>query len=179
MFSVIDTGSSAINFSTLYYEDFINKIFEKVGGTEYQFEQGLIVTQCYNNFPKLHFMFSERFIQVDPEDYVIDVSEGQDRSVCLLLLVASDMPIHVLGMPLFINYYSVHNLEEASIEWAPIPGSPKPALKSGVLPVQFFAAAGQAARGTSPYTYIIEGLLIAGAVILFIYVVWPWIQTLT
>ena len=37
MFSVIDTGSSAINFSTLYYEDFINKIFEKVGGTEYQF----------------------------------------------------------------------------------------------------------------------------------------------
>jgi len=37
MYSVIDTGSSAINFSTLYYEDFIYKIFEKVGGNEYQF----------------------------------------------------------------------------------------------------------------------------------------------
>lgn len=123
-------------------------------------------------------MFSERFIQVDPEDYVFDVSEGQDRSMCILLIVASDMPIHVIGMPLFINYYSVHNLEEATIDWVPIPNSPKPALKSGVLPVQFLAAAG-AARGTSPYTYIIEGIFVAVAIVVFIWVVWPWIQTLT
>ena len=124
-------------------------------------------------------MFSEHFIQVDPEDYVIDVSEGQDRSVCILLITATDMPIHVIGMPLFINYYSVHDLEDATIEWAPIANSPKPALKSGVLPVQFLAAAGQASNSTSPYTYIIEGLFIALAIVLFIWVVWPWIQTLT
>lgn len=37
MYSVVDTGSSAINFSSLYFEDLIYKIYEKVGGNEYQF----------------------------------------------------------------------------------------------------------------------------------------------
>ena len=31
LFTIIDTGSSAINFSLLYFEDFILKIFEYVG----------------------------------------------------------------------------------------------------------------------------------------------------
>ena len=55
MYSVVDTGSSAINFSSLYYEDLIYKIYEKVGGNEYQFQQGLLLSKCYTNFPKLYF----------------------------------------------------------------------------------------------------------------------------
>ena len=36
LYSILDTGSSAINFSYHYFDDFISKIFEYVGGDEWE-----------------------------------------------------------------------------------------------------------------------------------------------
>ena len=75
-YSIIDTGSSAINFSSLYFQDFIEKIFDYMGESQFSFQQGVITSPCYDTFPDLFFMFSKKWIRVDPEDYVLDVSDA-------------------------------------------------------------------------------------------------------
>jgi len=35
LYSILDTGTSALNFSYHFYDDFIAKIFEYVGGDDY------------------------------------------------------------------------------------------------------------------------------------------------
>ena len=41
---------------------------------------------CFDNFPALFFLFSGTWLEVDPSDYLVDVSEGKDESLCLMLL---------------------------------------------------------------------------------------------
>ena len=78
------------------------------------------------------------FIEVDPKDYVFDASQAQDKSVCVLLIVPAQMPIHVIGMPLFIDYYTVHHLDTHTIDYVPLAGSSKNALsKATKLPTRF------------------------------------------
>ena len=138
IYSIVETGSTAINFSSLYFEDLIYKIYEKVEGNEYQFEQGLLLSKCYTDFPKLYFQMDMQFIEVDPKDYVFDVSEAQDKSICILLIMPTQMPMHIIGLPLFIDYYTVHNLDSHTIDFVPLAGSEKNALsKATKLPSRF------------------------------------------
>ena len=102
MYTIIDTGSNAIYFSALYYEVFIRKIFANVKaasnakaaadartaadakaasnvratankGEAWKMVDGIVQTPCYN-FPPLYFMFDNKWIMVNPADYVIDIS---------------------------------------------------------------------------------------------------------
>ena len=57
-YSVIDTGSSVIWISALYYEDMILKMMEKVPEVEWQFEEGLVAAPCVADYPSIYFMFS-------------------------------------------------------------------------------------------------------------------------
>ena len=57
-YSVIDTGSSVLWISALYYEDMILKMMEKVPEVEWQFEDGLVVAPCFEDYPSIYFMFS-------------------------------------------------------------------------------------------------------------------------
>jgi len=47
---------------------------------------GNIFAKCDSNFPALFFLFSGTWLEVDPSDYLVDVSEEKDQSLCLLLL---------------------------------------------------------------------------------------------
>ena len=85
VYTIIDTGSNAIYFSALYYESFLRKIFAWVGGETWAMKDGIVNTLCYD-FPPLYFMFDNKWIMVSPEDYVIDFSDAQDRSLCILML---------------------------------------------------------------------------------------------
>ena len=42
------------------------------------------------------------------DEYVLDASDDQDGSVCMLLLVGIDAPYNVFGTPIFQGYYTVH-----------------------------------------------------------------------
>lgn len=86
MYTIIDTGSNAIYFSSLYYEDFIRKLFSYVeGGTVWALKDGIIETLCYD-FPPIYFMFDNKWIMVSPSDYVLDITDVQDRSLCILMI---------------------------------------------------------------------------------------------
>ena len=87
MYTIIDTGSNAIYFSALYYEVFVRKIFANVNGEAWKMVDGIIQTLCYD-FPPLYFMFDNKWIMVNPADYVIDISPAQDRSLCILMIFA-------------------------------------------------------------------------------------------
>jgi len=175
LYTIFDSGSSAINFSTLYFEDFIKKIYEYLGGGNYKISNGVVQTQCYNGFPSLFFMFSGKWIEVNPKDYVLDISKKQDRSLCMLLILPSNTPMHVIGMPLMVDYYTVHDMDSGTIGFAPHSISSKQKLYSGGRPEQVLVSA-QATQGFGDlksiynvWTQLICALIIAVAIIIYRY----------
>ena len=46
VYTILDTGSSTLAISALYFEDLIEKIFEYVGSKNYEFSNGIIASQC-------------------------------------------------------------------------------------------------------------------------------------
>ena len=80
VYTIFDTGLSGIMITGAYHQSLIEYIYRYVGDDEYEAYDGYILTKCYSNFPSLYFMFQNYWIKVDPDEYVIDVSEGQDGS---------------------------------------------------------------------------------------------------
>ena len=108
VYSIFDTGLGAIMISGTYFDDLVEYIFRYVGGDDYQIYEGFIFSKCYSNFPDLYFMFQEKWVKVDADEYVFDVSTSQDGSECLLLIVGLDAPYNIFGTPIFQGYYTVH-----------------------------------------------------------------------
>ena len=108
VYSIFDTGLGAIMISGTYFDDLVEYIFRYVGGDDYQVYEGFIFSKCYSNFPDLYFMFQEKWVKVDADEYVFDVSTSQDGSECLLLIVGLDAPYNIFGTPIFQGYYTVH-----------------------------------------------------------------------
>lgn len=69
-YSIIDTGSTALMISSLYYEAYIQQIMARVPDVFWEYKNNLIYTDCAAEFPKLWFMFDQRWLEVDPKDYV-------------------------------------------------------------------------------------------------------------
>ena len=46
LYSIIDTGSTALVISVVWYESLIRNIFEYAGIDDWRYEQGVILTQC-------------------------------------------------------------------------------------------------------------------------------------
>jgi len=73
IYSIFDTGSNAIYFSSVYYASFIRKLFDYVKGKNWELKDGLLNTECYE-FPPLYFLFDGKWIKIDATDYVVDYS---------------------------------------------------------------------------------------------------------
>ena len=56
-------------------------------------------------------MYDNHWIEVLPDDYIIDVSQRGDRSLCHMLIVANTEDYFLMGLPLFQGYYSHHNMD--------------------------------------------------------------------
>lgn len=117
IFSVLDTGSSAINFSSLYFNDFIAKLFAYMEVNTWQVEDGIIFTKCSHNFPDLFFLFNNKWIRVHANDYVQPLRDSD--GLCYLQIVPINAPMHVIGMPLFMDYYTVHDMDQGTIGFVP------------------------------------------------------------
>ena len=137
VYSIIDTGSNGIYYSALYYEALIRKIFEYVQGETWAMRDEIVNTLCYD-FPSLFFMFDNKWIEVRPEDYVVDISGAQDRSLCILLIFPQNTAYHIFGMPLLVNYYTIHEMEEGRIGFAPHKDSQKSKLVEAKVPTTLF-----------------------------------------
>ena len=86
VYSIFDTGASAIVFPRDYFVNFLVEMYSQMEGDEYELASGYVMSKCYDDFPILYFMFGNKWVSVEPEEYVIDISDLQDRSICVLLL---------------------------------------------------------------------------------------------
>jgi len=78
VYSIIDTSSPTISIASSYFDKYIESIFKEVRGKDYQIEQGQVLTRCDYEYPNLYFMFGDYWVEVRPDEYVLDVSEGKD-----------------------------------------------------------------------------------------------------
>ena len=132
MYAIIDTGSTALMFSSLYYESLIYKIFEYAGISDWTFAQGAVECACNAELPSIWFQFDNAWIEARPADYIWDAYGDDDR--CILFILPTSMPMHILGMPVFVDYYSVHEPVTGKVLWAPHTNSPKDTVVTGPIP---------------------------------------------
>ena len=63
-----------------------------------------------------------------------DDDDNYDGESCTFLILPVDSPMNMLGMPLYLDYYSIHDPETGIIGWAPNTGSEKDSVQSGPVP---------------------------------------------
>ena len=79
-------------------------------------------------------MFGDYWIEVRPDEYVLDVSKEKDGSICILAVNKNSEAFNIFGFPVLQDYYSVFDMEEGRIGFAATPGSKKDALAAATLP---------------------------------------------
>jgi len=57
--------------------------------------------------------------------------------VCHITILANDYGFFLLGLPIFFDYYTYHNMDGPYIGYIPLAGSSKPFLELGTIPTQF------------------------------------------
>lgn len=127
-------------------------------------------------------MFDDKWLKLEPDDYVIDASNNNDGSVCLLLLIGLDGPYSIFGTPLIKGYYTSHIMEGngvAKLKIAPNNISSKPVPFEGGTPNQFFdfnkrgASTPNSGSSGVVWVYIMEAICLIGLILLFVYVALP------
>ena len=131
-------------------------------GDEYELASGYVMTKCYNDFPILYFMFDNRWISIEPKEYVVDISDSQDRSLCILLLTEGEQSFFVMGLPLYMNYYTIHDEAKGRIGFAPHTTSTKGAPQPGEQPSRVFQSSNPEPEEDSALSWIIAGVLVCG-----------------
>ena len=136
-YSIFDSSLSYIAISALHFDTFIDKLFEEVGGYDYEIAggigvstNGVLMTRCDYAFPPVHFMFNNYWVRIDKDDYFYDTSEAQDGSVCALRFVQHSENFNVFGTPLMFGYYVVFDVDEHRIGFGPNSVSTKTTLRT-------------------------------------------------
>jgi hypothetical protein len=81
---------------------------------------------------------------MDPEDLLIDVSQFNDGSVLLLLILANNYEFFILGQPALQNYYMTFDMYKLNMKVIPNSQTSKPYLIAGVVPKDLIG------KGTTP-----------------------------
>lgn len=71
-----------------YFEVIIYQIVEAAGMPEFAVQQGLAVANCVADWKPIKFMMENHWVQIDPEEYLVDVSQNGDGSACLFMMIA-------------------------------------------------------------------------------------------
>lgn len=98
----------------------------------WEFKNDLVYTECDAEYPTLWFMFDQRWLEVDPKDYLQQADEF--GNTCILFVLPVNLPMNILGMPLLVDYYSIHDPQTGTIGIAPHNASNKANISSGPIP---------------------------------------------
>lgn len=131
VYTIFDTTNRAITIPLDYYSDFISELYSTMREAEYEIARSYVLTKCYEDLPSLFFLIGDMWVTVDPSDYVLDVSDFQDRSICVLALQPGEGPFFVMGAPLFADYYTVFDDTKGRIGFVPRINSSINALSPG------------------------------------------------
>ena len=129
MYSILDTGASAIYISSLWFDSFMD-VLEEVAGTRLEPYEGRTYARCVNSFPPIFFQMGGHWVELAVKDYVIDVSRQQDGSICLIQVMRTNAPFNIYGMPLFVDYTTVFDDEASTVSFKPTSGGLKSAVEA-------------------------------------------------
>ena len=76
-------------------------------------------------------MFGNYWLELEPEDYIIDVSQNGDMSVCMFLIAPNEYEFFIFGQPIFQSYYVVHSMDNATMGFVPSTQSKKGIVQKG------------------------------------------------
>ena len=99
-----------------------------------------MITKCKYTLPSVFFLIDGKWIEARPSDYLFDYNG--DGVNCLLFIMPVNSPMNILGMPLFVDYYSVHDPVAGTVGWIPHNNSPKGDIVPGTAPKDRFLAIG-------------------------------------
>lgn len=122
VYSIIDTGSSGLLMSSDYFSSIVTTLFETyIGNMNYVIKNGVVFSQCIdpNTLPPIFIMFNELWVQIRGADYMVDVSPNRDRTLCQLVIYKNPLAFNVLGTPMMIGYYTVHDTVNGKIGFVP------------------------------------------------------------
>ena len=77
-------------------------------------------------------MFANNWLEVDAKDYVFPADS--DNGLCTFSIKPIDLPMNIFGMPLLVDYYSIHNPDTGVIGFAPHTASAKSSITSASIP---------------------------------------------
>ena len=78
--------------------------------------------------------------------------------MCMLFFIPANLAMNIFGMPILIDYYTVHDPIEGKIGWAPHSASNKSSLPYGEQPTQLLEL-GQVNQSSSTEAIIISWAL--------------------
>lgn len=103
-------------------------------GAEYQTQQGFAVAECKAAWKPIWFMIGEYWFEIKPKEYLLDVSENGDRSVCHILMIGNNYDFFLFGLPFYQGMYTSHYMWNNVMGFAPHDRSEKKFLKKAPLP---------------------------------------------
>lgn len=71
----------------------------------------MIVTSCdtIDEWPNVYLLVDKHWLEFSPKDYILDMSDFHDRSICILAFVPNSGDYWLLGDNFFRGYYTVHD----------------------------------------------------------------------
>lgn len=86
-------------------------------------------------------------------------------------MAQGDADLFVMGLPVFMDYYTVHDEDNGRLGFVPHNESEKGNLERGSQPSRVFASADPAQRSMSPWTWVIASLFLLAFIALWVIVI--------
>ena len=103
--------------------------------TDYVEDNGVFYVECDARRPRdVYLLVQERWIHIKGDDMVIDISQVQDMSICIINFLPSTDDFWVLGNSVYKDYYVTHKPDEAIIAFTPTEKQRKEPLRKGFVP---------------------------------------------
>ena len=117
--------------------------------------------------PNIYFQIDGAWAEARPVDFFYDYSgNGQD---CILFIMPANMPFNILGMPVHVDYYTMHDPKAGTVGWVPHTNSPKSDLVKTAIPDGSNLLAIGEIQSTSIEDVLIANILHAAVAFAFIF----------
>jgi hypothetical protein len=129
---IFDTGTSLVMVPSEIAPDFFGRLLH---GQRYVFAAGMYQISCENidEFQSIYILIDGYWLEFHPDDYIVQI-ESAGITGCLLGFTGSDAPYWLLGDVLLRGYYSVHDMTNDRIGFAPHATSYKKIITEGTNP---------------------------------------------
>ena len=117
--TVFDSGTSTIYVPFSLWSNFINQ-FKSYSGIRFGTKGQFYTYRCKPEvMPILYLLVDGYWLELRPEDYLLDASDNGDGSVCIFSFTQNSDEFWLLGDVFYRGYYVTHDDTNAKIGLAP------------------------------------------------------------